>query len=76
MIPDNVEMIPVISSRIKAIGYDEETQELYVTTNDNKNWKYFSVTKVRKDQLMTGGESGSIGKDFQEIVKGYRYAKV
>ena len=68
------EMIPVSSSLIAAVGYDEEKEELHVEFHKGNLTKYVykGVTRAVYDALM---EAQSIGTFFLRNVKG-QYACV
>ena len=69
-----MKMIPVVSSNIKCIGYDEKTKALRIQFR-NGTYEYSNVPKDVYDELM---DSESIGAyATAHIVKGgYQYKKV
>lgn len=67
-------MIMVKSSQIKAIGYDNETSELYVAFNNSTTYKYSNVPYEVYEKMLA---SESIGKFLGAFIKGkYEYVKV
>lgn len=69
-----MEMQPVISSNIEAIGYDEPTQELHITFKTGRTYKYAGVPPQIFQMLI---DAASKGKYFIENIRGhYTYAKI
>lgn len=66
--------IPVESSNIASIGYDEESSTLEIEFLNNTIYQYFDVPySVYKDLI----EAGSKGKYFAQQIKGYyRFVKI
>lgn len=62
----NTPMFPVNSSQISYIGYDEETNILYVTFSNNSTWAYYSVSKEVFNELKN---ATSVGKYFSTNIK-------
>ena len=60
-------MIPVQSSQISYIGFEEETNILYVTFSNNTTWVYYSVSKEVFEALKN---ATSVGKYFNSEIKG------
>lgn len=54
-----VEMTPVSSSNIQAIGYDEANQLLYVRFNNNTLYYYQGVPIAEFDGLQNASSKGS-----------------
>ena len=50
-------MHPVVSSNISAIGYDEDTQELYIEFKKS-TYKYDNVPKKIFDELFVASSAG------------------
>ena len=66
------EMIPVASSMISAIGYDDEQQELTIQFNNGREYSYGGVPASEFDNLRS---AQSVGKYFAANIKGvYREA--
>lgn len=67
-------MIPVNSSQISYIGFDDENNKLYVTFKNNKTFEYSDVSyKVWKELK----ESTSIGSYFTKNIKTkYQYKEI
>ena len=70
-----MEMINVQSSNLKAIGYDEHQNTLYVEFKHGGKYKYLNVDKSVYDKLLV---ADSKGKFFDQNIKkaGYKYSKV
>ena len=69
-----VEMQPVESSNIEAIGYDELEQALYVTFHSSGAYRYTGVSLETYNELM---EAPSKGRYLAENIKGrYSYEKI
>ena len=67
-------MHPVNSSQIAYIGYDEETNTLYVTF---KNGQTYAYEGVPKEEFIELKDSDSVGSYFAENIKSsYPYTKV
>lgn len=62
-----VQMLPVQSSMFCAIGYNEETQELYAKYNTGTIGAY-GPTTLQEYETILGHEQG-IGKTFNQIIK-------
>ena len=62
-----VEMIPVESSNIQGVGYDEEAETLYVSFNSGSRYCYRGVSRAIHEAFM---ESPSKGKFFHASIKG------
>ncbi|MCY4107830.1 MAG: KTSC domain-containing protein [Chloroflexi bacterium] len=66
--------IPVNSSSIAEIGYDESSQTLEVQFRNGRVYQYFSVPGQVANELM---DAGSHGQYVNQHIKGlYRYARV
>lgn len=66
--------VPVTSSNVAEIGYDENRQILEVLFNNGSLYQYFDVPRRVFDEIL---QSGSIGQYLNSLVKGvYRYARV
>jgi hypothetical protein len=61
------QMFPVQSSQISYIGFEEETNILYVTFSNNTTWAYYSVSKEVFEALKN---ATSVGKYFNSEIKG------
>lgn len=57
---------PVKSSNIEAVGYDEETQELQVQFKGGSIYAYDSVPSTEHDELIN---AKSIGGHFHKAIK-------
>ena len=61
-----MEMIPVVSSLLKAVGYDPEAQELSVEFKKGDTYVYRGVTQAVFHAMM---EAQSIGHFFLRNIK-------
>ena len=69
-----MERVPVNSSNIAEIGYDEDSQTLEVLFRNDRVYQYFSVPGQVADELMN---AGSHGQYLNQHIKGlYRYARL
>ena len=69
-----MERIPVESSNIASIGYDEDTNTLEIEFHNGGVYQYFDVPFLVYDGMM---EAGSKGKYLgQQIKEQFRYVKV
>ena len=70
-----MEMIPVESSNIAAVGYDGEEKELRIEFNSGKTYAYQDVPSELFDGIM---EAKSVGKYFHANIRngGFGYAEV
>jgi len=65
--------IPVVSSNIAEIGYDEVSATLEVMFSDGRVYQYFDVPKGTYEQLMC---ASSVGQFFNTQIRGiYRFAR-
>ena len=75
----NFEMVPVSSSQIESIGYDEDTQQLRIAFINKRGgapslYEYDNVSPQLHEQLMT---APSIGSFFAATIKGVNpYRKI
>ena len=65
----------VESSNLAEIGYDENDQTLEVKFKKGVVYQYYEVPSTTYEELI---EADSVGKAFQQLVKGgsYRYARM
>jgi hypothetical protein len=69
-----MELKPVISSNIKAIGYDTSTKILHVEFNNNTLYEYKNVPQEIYDGLINTSSQGSY---LAQHIKGvYLYRRV
>ncbi len=69
-----MERIPVESSNIASIGYDEDTNTLEIEFHNGGVYQYFDVPFLVYDGMM---EAGSKGQYLAQQIKGqFRYVKV
>jgi len=68
------EMIPVVSSNIQSIGYDEESETLYVQFLNGSLYEYKNVPLMEFEQLKN---ASSIGSYMHRNIKGaYPYMRI
>lgn len=69
-----MEMTPVSSSNIAAVGYDEGSQTLQIQFINGTSYQYFDVPEQIFIELR---DAGSIGAYLASNIKGvYRFSKV
>ena len=73
-----MDMVPVSSSQISAIGYDQETMKAHVRFVDKGNggalYEYDDVPKSTIDAVMG---ADSVGKAFNLLMKyGFNYRRI
>ena len=69
-----MERIPVTSSNIASIGFDEDSSTLEIEFHSGAVYQYFDVPFAVYDGLI---EAGSQGQYLAQHIKGqYRYVKV
>jgi hypothetical protein len=74
---NKMEKIPVQSSTIMAIAYDEDSQTLEIDFLSGTCYQYFDVPSVTAREFIDTPIEGSHGKHLSQHIKGiYRYAKV
>ena len=67
-------MIPVDSSNIEAIGYEEDSATLQIEFKNGGTYQYFDVPENISESLRY---ADSVGKYLASQIKGvYRYSKV
>ena len=69
-----IEMIPVVSSNIESIGYNEETQILRVKFLNGAIYEYKNVPLIEFEQLKNTSSVGSYLN--RNIARNYPYEKV
>jgi hypothetical protein len=71
---NEIEMIPVVSSNVESIGYNEGTQILRVKFLNGGIYEYKNVPLVEFEQL---NNASSVGSYFnRNIARNYPYEKV
>lgn len=69
-----IEMKPVTSSALKALGYDAATKTMHVEFPTGVRWTYADVPQDAFDSVVN---AESIGREFRSRIKGlYQGAKV
>ena len=63
-----MDLIDVVSSNIKQIGYDEETKTLGIVFNNDTLYHYSNVEKEEFEGLR---DADSVGKYFHSNIKGF-----
>ena len=61
-----MQLTPVTSSNIKAIGHDPEANELHVEFGDGSRWIYAGVDAFRYADMM---KAESVGKYFHAYIR-------
>lgn len=69
-----IEMIPVVSSNVESIGYDESTQRLRVKFLTGAIYEYRNFPIMEFEQLKNASSVGSYLN--RNIAKNYPYEKV
>lgn len=69
----NIEMIPVTSSNIEAVGYNILTETLYVQFKGGKVYSYEKVPQTVYLSLMS---TDSVGKYFNQFIKNQYVTRV
>jgi hypothetical protein len=64
--------VPVTSSNIKTVGYDDAGRKLQVEFNSGVVWEYADVPREKYDGLLEAeaAPDGSVGKYFYREIKG------
>jgi len=75
MIPETVDMTPVISGNIRAIGYSDINSRLYVSFSTGFDYCYFDVPRSVFDDFLAAPSKGSFLRDVIKANR-YRYEKV
>ena len=69
-----MKMIPVDSSNVEAVGYDEKSSTLQVEFKNGGMYQYFDVPE---DEFIGLRDASSVGGYLAARIKGtYRYSKV
>lgn len=69
-----METIPVTSSNVETIGYDEDSQTLQIEFKNGSSYQYFDVPERVFNELRG---AGSIGAYLSSNIKGvYRFSRV
>ena len=69
-----MELVPVDSSNLDAVGYDESTQTLTVRFKNGSMYEYLDVPPGVFEALVASASKGSF---FNQQIKGvYRFARV
>ncbi|KAF0098959.1 MAG: hypothetical protein FD144_4034 [Rhodospirillaceae bacterium] len=58
-----MELIPVVSSNLSAVGYDQANQYLYVRFKNGLNYRYLQVPQSLFDALMKSSSKGTFFND-------------
>ena len=64
-------MIPVKSSNLKSVGYDQTSKTLRVEFNNGASWDYFGVAPNEHAEMM---HAQSIGSHFHAHIKSKKNA--
>ncbi len=81
--PGFPEMVPVDSSNLEAVGYDDDAEMLYIAFQAKRNtpstlYQYFNVPRQVYDDLINlEATGGSVGRYFHQNVREiYQYSKL
>ena len=66
-------LIPVVSSDLSAVGYDQNTQQLEIVFNSGGVYLYSGVTSDEYQGLMN---ASSKGRYFHAFIKHHPYVRV
>lgn len=69
-----MEMIPVDSSNIAAIGYNAENGTLKIQFNNGRAYEYYGVPESEFNNLLNAGSKGQYAN--QNIYKAYSQSEV
>ena len=67
-----MEMIPVESDSLRAIGYDPETEEMRITFNHGATYRYLHVPSIRYEKLMA---APSRGRYFSHFIRPWYWGR-
>ena len=71
---NGMEMTPVVSSNVAAVGYDEEKSELYVSFLNGSLYKYYGVDQgVYINMLNASSKGRFVWRELREV---YHYARI
>jgi hypothetical protein len=72
--PNNIDMIPVESSNISKLGYDNVNKIMHVEFKSGTRYRYFDVTYQIYTRVLN---ADSVGSTFNLLVKkgGFKYEK-
>ena len=68
-----MKLVPVESSMISAVAYDEEARDLIVIFNTGQTYAYSDVPREVYDNLLKADSKGSYMKDF--VIDMYPYRR-
>lgn len=69
-----MEMIPVSSSNIAAIGFDETQNTLVIEFNNGRAYEYYGVPQYVFDEFSNAGSKGQYAN--QNIYKNYSQSQI
>ncbi len=69
-----MEMIPVSSSNIAAVGYDESQSILVIEFLNGRAYEYYGVPQYVFDELLNAGSKGSYANKY--IYKNYSQTQI
>ncbi len=69
-----MELIPVVSSNLAAVGYDPDNQDLYVRFKNRLNYRYLQVPQSLFDALMKSSSKGTFFND--KIKDRFKFVKL
>lgn len=71
--PSSVKMVPVESTAIESIGYDESTRTLHVNFKSGAKYHYAGRTKAEYEAFLA---ADSHGAHFQKHIRGAQFKRV
>ena len=68
----NIEMYPVSSSNLRAVGYDAKSQTLHIQFHSGGLYEYCGVDQQTYDELLAASSQGTYFHQHIKDVFGYR----
>lgn len=72
-LPQDIRTEPVVSSKIKEVGYDDPTDTAVIVFSNGAKYAYFDVSYEDYQHLL---QAPSIGKHHGEYWKKFRYERL
>lgn len=69
----NVEMVPVESSTIKQVGYNQQESKMIVMFNSGTRYEYLDITEEEYKSILT---DQSIGSKLRKVIGSKEYNKI
>lgn len=67
-------LVPVSSSNVSAVGYEQSARKLFVEFNDGSLYEYSNVSAQTHQSMMTSSSKGRFVR--QELVDRYPYTRL